>query len=359
MEIYKREGSKYWLVDFTVNGKRYRKSTRATTKTRAMEVAADLIKEVHLGDTPKPKGPSPRLQAFADEKFLPFIQGSQLDPDSKRYYENGWRMLKSTPIADQPIAGIKAAHAAMLEFPGSGSNANCALRTLRRMLSFARDAEYITHVPKIALRKENERSATFSAELEKALLDAAPQPLRDVFLITQDSGLRPDEVIRMRWDNVLWDKNLIFNPDGKTQKSRRHVPLSERVRTALRARAEGAASEWVFPSPRKKGAHISYYMVAKGMKKVREKLALPKDLVLYSARHTFATDMLDRTGNLALVQKMLGHESILTTQRYLHPELKGIAELVNERNVKNANENLRHSLRHSGQKTGLDKQLSN
>jgi integrase/recombinase XerC len=157
--------------------------------------------------------------------------------------------------------------------------------------------------------------------------------------------------IRMRWDNVLWDKNLIYNPDGKTRKARRHVPLSERVRLALRERAETSTCDWVFPPPRKKGSHISYYLVAKGMMTVREKLALPKDLVLYSARHTFATDMLDRTGNLALVQKMLGHESILTTQRYLHPELKDVAELVNRRNADNADENLWHSLRHSGEKT--------
>lgn len=354
VEIYKRTGSKYWLVDFMVNGKRRRKSTRATTKTRAMEVAAVLIREAQRGGEPKPKGPSPKLQVFAEEKFLPFIKSSQLDPDSKRYYENGWRMLKSTPITDQPIASIKAAHAATLEFPGSGSNANCALRTLRRMLSFARDSEYIENVPKIPLRKENERSATFSPKMEKALLDVAPQPLRDVFLISQDSGLRPDEVIRMCWDNVLWDKHLIFNPNGKTVKSRRHVPLSDRVRAALKARAEGSTSPWVFPSSRKKGTHISYYTIGKGIMEVRKKLALPKDLVLYSARHTFATDMLDRTGNLALVQKMLGHESILTTQRYLHPELKDVAQLVNQRNADNADENLRHSLRHSGQNTEVN-----
>jgi integrase len=215
------------------------------------------------------------------------------------------------------------------------------------MLSLARDWDLIENVPKIKLRKENERSATYTAEQEQVFLAAAPQPLRDVFAISQDSGLRPDEVIRMRWESVLWDKNLIFNPDGKTEKSRRHVPLSDRVRRLLRARAQGATSEWVFPSVRKKGSHISYFSVAKYFTKTREKAGLPDNLVLYSARHSFATDMLDRTGNLVLVQKLLGHESVSTTQKYVHPELKDVAEVVNERNHEHANENLRHSLRHS------------
>ena len=85
-------------------------------------------------------------------------------------------------------------------------------------------------------------------------------------------------------------------------------------------------------------------MIAKGIGQ-EEAEAAQGSLTLLST-HTFATDMLDRTGktgNLALVQKMLGHESILTTQRYLHPELKDVAQLVNQRNADNADENLQHS----------------
>jgi integrase len=348
VEIYKRDGSKFWFVDFVVNGKRFRKSTRATTKTRAMEVAAELIKAAQSSeDHPVPKGPSPVLKAFASEKFLPFLDSSQLDSDTTRYYKTGWRLLCESHIADWRMDRISTSDADMLQFPGTGSNANCALRTLRRMLSLALEWKLIQASPKIKLRKEKERSAVFTREREAAFLAVAPQPLKDVFLISQDSGLRPDEVIRMRWENVLWDKSLIFNPDGKTEKSRRHVPLSERVRDLLRKRAKGTASEWVFPSPRKRGAHISYFPVAKQFGKARKAAGLPDDIVLYSARHSFATDMLDRTGNIVLVQKMLGHESVTTTQRYLHPELKDIAELVNARNAEHADENLRHSLRHS------------
>lgn len=55
--------------------------------------------------------------------------------------------------------------------------------------------------------------------------------------------------------------------------------------------------------------------------------------------NSFATDLLDRTGNIVLVGKILGHRSVITTQRYLHPEIKGIAEIVNERNaIRAANE---------------------
>jgi integrase len=105
------------------------------------------------------------------------------------------------------------------------SNANCAYRTLRRMFSLARKWNIVKSTPKTKLRKEKKRSAVFTSKREQAFLAAAPQPLRDVFLISQDSGLRPDKVIRMKWDSVLWDKNLIFNPNGKTERARRHVPL--------------------------------------------------------------------------------------------------------------------------------------
>lgn len=179
------------------------------------------------------------------------------------------------------------------------------------------------------------------------MLKVAPQPLRDVFLLCHDSGMRPDEVMRLRWDDILWDKSLIFVQKGKTKKATRHVPLSDRVREALRIRFERNntvlkrfKSEWVFPAKRKetKTGHITHTAIEKPFRKARKDAKLPKELVIYSARHSFATDLLDRTGNLKLVMDVLGHESVTTTQKYLHPALKDLAGIVNERNLGRAAE---------------------
>jgi integrase len=62
------------------------------------------------------------------------------------------------------------------------------------------------------------------------------------------------------------------------------------------------------------------------------------ELALYSARHSFASDIRERTGNLRLVMDALGHESVTTTQKYLHPSQKGISEIVNQRNLGRAEE---------------------
>jgi integrase len=347
MELYRQPGSKFFTADFTVGDRRIRKSTKQTTRGKALEVAAEFLRQSQDDDRPTHIGRAPRVRDFAKDRFLTFVHASSLDPDTKRYYATGWRLLERSDAADWRLDQVTRSRADTLKFAGSGANQNCALRTLRRMLSLAEDQGLIKALPRIKLRKEHERSAVFDAPTEEKFLQSAKQPMRDIFLIGQDGGMRPDEAVRMRWDDVLWQKSLIFVASGKTPKARRHVPLSDRVRAALRARAQRATSEWVFPSKRSKSGHIEHSGVAKAFRIRREEVGIAKDLVLYSARHTFASDLMDDMGDLTKVGKVLGHSSTRITERYVHPQLKEMASLVNRRNVRRAEEAERHTLRHS------------
>ncbi len=57
-------------------------------------------------------------------------------------------------------------------------------------------------------------------------------------------------------------------------------------------------------------------------RQARTEAGLPKDLVLYCARHDYGTRVLARTGNLAAVMKTMGHRDVKTAMHHQHPELE-------------------------------------
>ena len=129
----------------------------------------------------------------------------------------------------------------------------------------------------------------------------------------RDMGLRPDEVFRMRWEHVSWEKRLYFNPFGKSRKARRSLPMSLRVVEALkeilqsqstpclRSPRRSRRARWLprygYFHPRGRGAdHLT--TVAKQFREARRLAGLPDSLKLYGARHAFATYAVEATGNV-------------------------------------------------------------
>lgn len=346
MALYRRQGSSLWQYDFTVAGIRYRGSTGETTQARARMVEAELITKARNKQLPAGMRKSPMFLDFAEE-FTDHIDNTRLMPDSKRYYKIGLATLKKKPLAHMRIDQISDRVIETTQFEGSGSHANCALRTLRRMLRLAHAWNLIAKVPKITLARENKRSATFDASSEKVALENLKQPWCDVFLTMIDTGMRPEEAVAVRWEHIDFDKNVIFNPRVKAEDTDGWVPLSERLKAALKARHQGQTQGWVFPSKRSATGHLCPN-VSRPFAQMRKKCGISKNLVPYSARHSFATAMLEMTGDVVFVGKLIGHRNPLTTTRYLHPSLHKAKQLVDRRNQQ-AEESLRHIPRHSGQ----------
>jgi integrase len=136
--------------------------------------------------------------------------------------------------------------------------------------------------------------------------------------------MRPEEVMRMRKEHIYWDRSVVLVPYGKSFKSKRYVPLSDRMRHLLLLRKPGD-STWVFPSKRAGCGHLTINkqwtatVEAVNLAAAEQKLPpLPAALKLYCARHTFGTDMLAEGMDIVRVSKLMGHEDLKTTMKYLH-----------------------------------------
>lgn len=129
-------------------------------------------------------------------------------------------------------------------------------------------------------------------------------------------------------------QGLIFNPRGKSRKSRRYVPLTERVKAALLVRKQGANEGWAFPSKTSQSGHITNREVSTQWLEAKQLAGIPEEVVsyCYCARHRFSTHGMEGTGNLLVVMDAMGHQSVDTTRIYNHSNLVRIREAIERRN---------------------------
>lgn len=342
MKLFKKRKSTFYWFDFTVRGERYRGSTEERNLKRAEKIAALKLAEAIEGHDPIPKK-VPSLCDFS-KKFLEWVNAARRAEKTKIYYRDGWRLLSATKLSRMRIDQITAEVADKIAFPGSAANANCALRTLRRMLHIAEEKKIIRKAPKLTLLTEFERELRLDDECETKLLAAAaqcgwsPQSLQlfeDVVKLMRDTGMRNRrELYRQRIENIDWRARNIFIPDSKTPEGRRTVPMSDRVFEILQRRCrdkKGVLRKegWVFPARRRNAKHPHLMSIAKHFAEAREKAGLPKKLVLYCGRHDFGTEITARTGNLKATMKVMGQRDIRTAMKYQHPEVDIVRAAIN------------------------------
>jgi integrase len=329
VELFRKRKSKFYWYDFTVGGRRYRGSTKESNKTRAGAIAALKLANTTEGRDPLPRK-APGLQEFSG-RFLEWVKSVKLEHKTKVYYRNGWRLLAASPIAGMRLDKIMGDDIEALSFTGSPSNANSALRTLRRILHKAEEWGVIRSVPKFRLVKEYGRSLRLDDAAERKLLVVAEQPLRDAIILMRDTGMRNErELYRTRIENIDWNGRVIFVPDSKTPNGRRLVPMTDRVLDLLLVRCGERREGWLFPSKRSKSGHLT--TLAKRFREARKKAGLSESLVLYCGRHDYGTRVLKATGNLAAVMNTMGHKDVKTAMQYQHPEVELVRQALNHNN---------------------------
>ncbi|HEY4561215.1 MAG TPA: tyrosine recombinase XerC [Lysobacter sp.] len=156
----------------------------------------------------------------------------------------------------------------------------------------------------------------------------APLGLRDRALLElfYSSGLRLSELCGLRWAQVDLDDALV-TVHGKGRRER-VVPIGSHALAALadwRASTGAKSEDPVFPG--RGGAPITPRAVQLRVRQLAERQGLFKQVHPHMLRHSFASHILESSGDLRGVQELLGHADLSTTQIYTHLDYQHLAKV--------------------------------
>ena len=220
----------------------------------------------------------------------------------------------------------------------SGLSASTALRRLSSTKSFylflSKEGYLKDEIPEIeTVKKPNRLPTCLSLEEVDALLDAPdltkPDGIRDKAMLETmyATGLRVSELLALERGKVDLIRGII-EVFGKGAKQRK-VPLGEvaieyiqKYINEVRIHNPNKASKYLFLS--KYGEPISRVYFFKCIKKYALLAGIDKSISPHTLRHCFATHLLENKAELRVVQELLGHTNIATTQIYTHISTKRI-----------------------------------
>ena len=159
-------------------------------------------------------------------------------------------------------------------------------------------------------------SGEFSAIRNLALLE-----------LLYGSGLRATELVSLPRGAVRSGQPFLM-VRGKGSKERL-VPISSRARSGRRKmdRAAPGGTLWLFPSGKSHLSRVRLFQIVRAM--AADAGITPERVSPHVLRHAFATHLLSGGADLRVLQTLLGHADIATTQIYTHVDSARLVELVN------------------------------
>jgi len=200
-------------------------------------------------------------------------------------------------------------------------------------------------LPKVLSIADVDRMLTRARELAQAPGSSGSQRLRAMRLyclleVLYATGLRVSELVALPRSAARHDARMIV-VRGKGNKERL-VPLNDASRAAMRdylatmetltqeKKQNGTSSKWLFPSFGESG-HLTRQHFARDLKDLASAAGLAPRLVSpHVLRHAFASHLLHNGADLRIVQTLLGHTDISTTQIYTHVVEERLKSLVRD-----------------------------
>ena len=161
-----------------------------------------------------------------------------------------------------------------------------------------------------------------SGEEVVKLLDAANTlKHRAILMALYSAGLRVSEALHLRPADIDSQRMMIRIDQGKGRKDR-YVMLSSKLLETLRRywreeRPQQRPHPWLFPG-KKPGVPLTRDTVEWAFAVAQRHAGIAKRVSPHSLRHSFATHLLERGVNIRVIQQLLGHRSLQSTEIYTH-----------------------------------------
>jgi integrase/recombinase XerD len=153
-----------------------------------------------------------------------------------------------------------------------------------------------------------------SEEIKKMINITSNFKHRLILKILYGCGLRVNELINLKKQDINFEEDLIKVNLGKGKKDR-FVKIPESIKKELNSYFNLNTSENLFPSNR--GGKLTKKSILQVVKNAGKKAGIKKRVYPHLLRHSFATHLLENGTDLRVIQKLLGHSDIKTTQIYL------------------------------------------
>ena len=192
-------------------------------------------------------------------------------------------------------------------------NVAAARRFFKGLLKRDWDPEILAYQP-----PQFRLPVALSVDEVRRLLAVVESPRnRALIELAYGAGLRLGEILRLKVPDIDSQRMLIRVVQGKGRKDR-YVMLSPTLLETLRLYWRTAKPrDWLFPGV-PPGQPLSPTGPQRMIALARAKARLEKKVSFHTLRHSFATHLLERNTNVRVIQALLGHRSLQTTERYTH-----------------------------------------
>jgi len=166
-------------------------------------------------------------------------------------------------------------------------------------------------------RKEYKLPKTLSKEEVLAMLSSINNTKHKVIVgLLYSAGLRLNELISLKIEDLDFDQSLIFIRNAKGKKDRITLFSDNIKQNILDYILEYSPINWLLESPKK--GRYSGASISKVVKTAASKAGVKKNVTPHMLRHSFATHLLEQGVDIRYIQELLGHSSPNTTMIYTH-----------------------------------------